>query len=81
MRLSILDSGHSFTGKLKLAGFRAMAGRDPSDVVKLLLYRPELFGTPFSDLVHDVLRGPSEWTVAERELFASFTSRMNYCVF
>jgi hypothetical protein len=28
-----------------------------------------------------VMRGPSRWSVGERELFASFTSRCNACVF
>jgi hypothetical protein len=27
------------------------------------------------------MRGPSEWTVGERELFAAFTSRLNQCPF
>jgi hypothetical protein len=27
------------------------------------------------------MRGPSDWTVAERELFAAFTSKLNQCVF
>jgi len=28
-----------------------------------------------------VMRGPSEWSVAERELFAAFVSSLNQCVF
>jgi len=27
------------------------------------------------------MRGPSTWSVGERELFAAFTSRLNQCVF
>jgi len=27
------------------------------------------------------MRGPSEWTVGERELFAAFVSRLNQCQF
>jgi hypothetical protein len=27
------------------------------------------------------MRGPSEWRVGERELFAAFTSRLNQCPF
>jgi len=28
-----------------------------------------------------VMRGPSPWSVGERELFAAFVSRLNQCVF
>jgi len=27
------------------------------------------------------MRGPSAWTVGERELFAAFVSRLNQCLF
>jgi hypothetical protein len=31
--------------------------------------------------VHEALRGPSEWSVGERELFAAYTSKLNHCRF
>ena len=52
-----------------------------SDVRKMLSHRPELFGRPFSEALQDVMRGPSEWSVAERELFAAFVSAQNQCPF
>jgi hypothetical protein len=52
-----------------------------SDVRKMLGYRPELFGLPFSEALQEVMRGPSEWSVAERELFAAFVSAQNQCPF
>jgi hypothetical protein len=52
-----------------------------SDVRCMLNYRPELFGRPFSEALQDLMRGQSEWTVAERELFAAFVSSLNQCVF
>jgi hypothetical protein len=51
------------------------------DVVKAFTYRPRYFGRNFCDLGHDLLRGPSEWTVGERELFGAFTASLNQCVF
>jgi len=50
-------------------------------VIKTLLYRPELFGAPFSDALHEVMRGPSDWSPGERELFAGFASSLNQCLF
>ena len=49
--------------------------------IKTLLYRPEVFGRPFSDAVDRAMRGPSEWSPGERELFAAFTSLLNQCPF
>jgi len=60
---------------------RAYAGEPTVDVVKTLHYRPELFGRPFSAAVDEAMRGPSEWTPGERELFAAFVSSRNQCVF
>ena len=51
------------------------------DVVKTLYYRPELFGRAFSSLTHVLLRGESDWSVGERELFAAYTAHLNKCPF
>jgi hypothetical protein len=53
----------------------------PLGVLKTLNYRPELFGRPFSAALDVVMRGPSEWSAAERELFAAFVSSLNQCLF
>ena len=56
-------------------------GSDALGVVKTLRYRPELFGRPFSEGLDVVMRGPSEWSTGERELFAAFTSLLRQCPF
>jgi hypothetical protein len=57
-----------------------MMGHAPG-VVRTLFYRKEFFGRPFSELTQQVMRGPSPWSVGERETFAAFVSRLNQCVF
>ena len=52
-----------------------------SDISRALRFRPELFGEPFGELLQEVMKGPSEWTEAERELFAAFVSLRNQCPF
>ena len=64
-----------------LDAIRAGTSAEPLGVVKTLLYRPELFGQPFSDALDQAMRGPSEWSAGERELFAAFTSHLNQCLF
>jgi hypothetical protein len=81
MRLAIVDSGHAPEEAAMLAMIRERTGSEPLGVVKTLLYRPELFGRPFSDALETAMRGPSEWTPGERELFAGFTSLLNQCPF
>jgi hypothetical protein len=80
MRLSRVHHGHSLADKLKLAAMHVMAGHAPG-VVRTLLYRKDFFGRKFSELTQQVMRGPSSWSVGERELFAAFVSRLNQCVF
>jgi hypothetical protein len=81
MRLSVVDSGHEANGAAMLAMIRERSGAEPLGVVKTLLYRPELFGRPFSEELDRVMRGPSDWSTGERELFAGFTSLLNQCPF
>jgi hypothetical protein len=52
-----------------------------SDISLALRYRPELFGKPFSEFLQEVMKGPSDWSEAERELFAAFVSKLNQCPF
>jgi hypothetical protein len=73
MRLAVVDSG---AGEL-----RRRLGREPSGVLLTLHYRPELFGRPFSDALDLAMRGPSDWSAGERELFAAFVSSLNQCPF
>ena len=81
MRLAVVDNGHAPEKRPSLEQIRERMGREPLGVVKTLLYRPELFGRPFSRSLDPVMRGPSEWSAGERELFAGFTSLLNQCPF
>jgi hypothetical protein len=81
MRLAAVDSGHAPAEAAVLDQIRERSGREPLGVVKTLLYRPELFGLPFSQALDRVMRGPSAWSAGERELFAGFTSLLNQCPF
>lgn len=81
MRLAVVDDGHAPAEAAMLAEIRERSGGEPLGVIKTLLYRPELFGEPFSEALDVVMRGPSEWSVGERELFAGFTSLLRQCPF
>lgn len=67
--------------KLKLAAIRLVSGERVPDVVRVMVYRSDFFGAPYCRYVQALLRGPSEWTLGERELFAAFVSHCNACEF
>ena len=81
MRLSVVETGHAPAEAAVLETIRERSGYEPLGVIKTLMYRPELFGRPFSETLDQSMRGPSEWSPGERELFAAFTSRLNQCLF
>jgi len=77
MRLALIHDAES------AQQIRELEERDGyvSDISRALRYRPDLFGRPFSELLQEVMKGPSDWTKAERELFAAFVSLRNLCPF
>jgi len=81
MRLKRVEHRHRLKEKLILGLIRVMQGRRAPDILRTLFYRPEFLGRPISQWTQAVMRGPSDWSVAERELFAAFTSKLNQCVF
>ena len=81
MRLKNLENGHRLGVRLFLRFVGLVSRKEPADVVKTLYYRPEFYGAAYSSLLQDIMRGPSEWAVGERELFAAFVSALNQCPF
>jgi hypothetical protein len=80
MRLAKVHRGHRLRDRMMLGVMRLVMGHAPG-VVRTLMYRKEFFGRPWTDLTQQVMRGPSAWSVGERETFAAFVSRLNQCVF
>ncbi|MDX2092099.1 MAG: hypothetical protein SFX73_29815 [Kofleriaceae bacterium] len=81
MRLDVLDNGHTLGKKAMFVMIRLLSRHPVQDVVKTLTYRPEFFGGPMSEVFQEVMRGPSEWSIADREMMASFVSKTNECEF
>jgi len=81
VRLQRVERGQGLKAKLIFAVIKVMQRRRAPDIVRTLLYRPEFVGGPLSVWTQAVMRGPSEWSVGDRELFAAFTSKLNQCVF
>lgn len=79
MRLAILDDGHRRRTKALLAIIRLVSGHPVVDAVKLAFYRRDFYGA--GELTNEAMRGPSAWTIGERELMAAYVSKINECPF
>ena len=81
MRLNKVRRGDSFGNRARMFFMSAVTRRAVPDVVKVLLYRNDFFGAPMNEVFQTAMRGPSGWTVGERELMAAYVSSLNQCVF
>jgi len=81
MRLGILNEGYGFGPKLLFKLIRLFSRHPVPDAAKFVFYRPDFYGSYSKALTHEAMRGPSDWSVAERELMAAYVSQMNDCPF
>lgn len=81
MRLDILNRGYRPTTKLLFALVRLLSGHPMPDAAKLVFYRADFYGTLAKALTHEAMRGPSAWSVGDRELMAAYVSQVNNCAF
>ena len=81
MRLKILNTGYRWSTKVLFACIQAILHQPVPDAARLVLYRPDFYGAPMKAFTHEVMRGPSAWSVGDRELMAAFVSQMNACAF
>jgi uncharacterized peroxidase-related enzyme len=79
MRLAILESGHRLGTKVLFGLIRAVSRQPIAGPVKLIMYRPAFLGTNLKAVTHEAMRGPSAWSVGDRELMAALVSTVNEC--
>jgi uncharacterized peroxidase-related enzyme len=83
MRLDILNRGYRPGTKVLFAVIRVFSGHPLPDAAKLVFYRPAFYGAAARKFTHEAMRGPSVWSVADRELMAAYVSKVNdsaFCV-
>ncbi len=79
IRLPVIERGLGLRTLVLRPALRWFFGWPIPGFVKVLLYRHKFFGKPVGRYGQAVLRGPSRWSVAERELFAALVSVGNQC--
>jgi uncharacterized peroxidase-related enzyme len=83
MRLDVLNRGYGPATKLLFALIRLFSRHPVPDAAKLVFYRAEYYGSLAKEFTHEAMRGPSAWSVGDRELMAAYVSRANdsaFCV-
>ncbi|EPD63820.1 carboxymuconolactone decarboxylase family protein [Streptomyces sp. HGB0020] len=81
MRLEILNHGYGPGTKLLFAPIRLFSRQPVPDAAKLVFYRPDFYGTRAKEFTHEAMRGPSAWSVGDRELMAAHVSKVNGTAF
>ena len=81
MRLEILNSGYRPGTKLLFALIQLLSRQPVPDAAKLVFYRPDFYGSRAKEFTHEAMRGPSAWSVADRELMAAYVSTVNESAF
>ena len=81
MRLEILNSGYKPRTKLLFAIIQLFSRQPVPDAAKLVFYRPEFYGAQAKRFTHEAMRGPSAWSVGDRELMAAYVSKVNGSAF
>jgi uncharacterized peroxidase-related enzyme len=81
MRLDVLNHGYRPGTKLLFALIRLFSRQPVPDAAKLVFYRPDFYGSRAKEFTHEAMRGPSAWSVADRELMAAYVSTVNESAF
>lgn len=83
MRPPVLEHGYRIGPKLLFRVIRLVSGHPLPDAAKITFYRPDFYGTHAKNFTHAAMRGPSTWSVGDRELMAAYVSNVNdspFCI-
>jgi uncharacterized peroxidase-related enzyme len=81
MRPEVLNSGYRPGTKLLFAVIELFSRQPVPDAAKLVFYRPDFYGSRAKEFTHEAMRGPSAWSVGDRELMAAYVSKVNGSAF
>lgn len=81
MRLPEIDRGDTISHRLLIGFISMVSGMRLPDAARVAFYHKEFFGTPMGAWTHAAMRGPSPWSIAERELMAAMVAKWNSSAF
>jgi uncharacterized peroxidase-related enzyme len=81
MRLPEIERGDSLRARALIRIISAVSGIRLPDAARVAFYDKGFVGPTFGAWTQAVMRGPSEWSVGERELMAAMVAHWNSCNF
>lgn len=81
MRLPEIDRGDGFINRLLIGFISIASGMRLPDAARVAFYHKNFFGAPMGAWTQKTMRGPSTWSVGERELMAAVVAKLNSCAF
>ena len=81
MRLPEIERGDGVANRLLISLISTVSGMRLPDAARVAFYHRDFFGTPMGAWTQAAMRGPSSWSVAERELMACMVAKWNACAF
>lgn len=81
MRLREIDRGDSIFNRLFIGFISLVSGMRLPDAARVAFYHKDFFGKPMGAWTQAAMRGPSAWSVGDRELMAALVAKWNSCDF
>jgi uncharacterized peroxidase-related enzyme len=81
MRLREVERGDGLINRLLIRFISMALGMRLPDAARVAFYHKGFFGRPMGVWTQAAMRGPSTWSVGERELMAAMVAKWNSCSF
>jgi uncharacterized peroxidase-related enzyme len=81
MRLREIDRGDSISNRLLIGLISLVSGMRLPDAARVAFYHKDFFSSPMGAWTQAAMRGPSAWSVHDRELMAALVAKWNSCDF
>lgn len=81
MRLAEIDRGDSLQHRMLIGMISRVSGMRLPDAARVAFYHQDFAGPTLGAWTQKTMRGPSPWSVSERELMAATVARWNSCPF
>lgn len=81
MRLREIDRGDGVLNRLLIRFISLVSRMRLPDAARVAFYHKDFFAAPMGAWTQAAMRGPSTWSVGERELMAALVAKWNSCAF